>query len=205
MPKWLVGWFHSAACQHPVTATQCWNPNILYATLWLQLQMHCMLYTILYFKRNTPAADGGAASVMAVQANMGVTVLITKMLSLHVFSFPRSYFSPATSLHFSFPCFSPLCKLHLQHKQSLATSSHFSISMSITLMFLLQMSLKWRRDCLCALLPVASSLYRMTFKIFRSSIQCICLSQHCWRRVYKLDNLTQVRTTALVTQLLGSR
>lgn len=90
--------------------------------------------------------------------------------------------------------------LHLQHDQSLATSSHFS--MSITLMSLLILKQRW--CCLCTFLKMISSQHRRILRILPCGIQCICpspWSRHCWRRMYKLGNWAWVRTLALVTQL----
>lgn len=61
-----------------------------------------------------------------------------------MFSFCWACFSLAESFCFSSPPFNPQCKLHLQHKRSLAIPSRLLMSMSITLMSLLQTSWKWK-------------------------------------------------------------
>lgn len=106
----------------------------------------------------------GEASVMAVQVHNGVAISIaTKRLTsdVAVFSFLRTSVSLATNHRF----FSLRCKSRFQRDWLLATSTHPSISMCITIMSLLQTSLKRGWGSHCDHLPVASSLRRMAFGI----------------------------------------
>lgn len=85
------------------------------------------------------------------------------------------------------------CKSRPQREWSLASSSYFSMSMSLVLICLLKTPL----NLPCVLFPLASSPY------LPSKIRCTCLShpsRACFRGAYKLGNRTRVVTTLLVTR-----
>lgn len=108
----------------------------------------------------------------------------------------RALICPAECFRFSSPRFSHWFKSRLQCDLWLATSSHLSIPMIISLMSLLQMSMKRISYHLPVLLPTASSPLRSTFGIHPSVIRYTCA---IGERVYRLGNCSLVRTTTFLT------